>query len=114
MSHTRFFGFLTLMIALLSSARPEQSTQITAAGQPAQLDIRVAGERAIRVTLKPLTFKPDFPTTPAVVDRTYAAPVISLREVRSPVQRAIGNLRVEVRPNPLTVSVTNAAGEPGQ
>jgi len=114
MSHTRFFGFLTLMIALLSSARPEQSTQITAAGQPAQLDIRVAGERAIRVTLKPLTFKPDFPTTPAVVDRTYAAPVISLREVRSPVQRAIGNLRVEVRPNPLTVSVTNAAGEPVQ
>jgi alpha-glucosidase (family GH31 glycosyl hydrolase) len=114
MTRTRLFGFLATTIALLSSAPSGQSRQITAAGQPAQLDIRVAGDRAIRVTLKPIAFKQDFPATPAVVDRTYAAPAISLREVSTPVQRTIGNLRVEVRPNPLTVSVNNAAGQPVQ
>jgi alpha-glucosidase/alpha-D-xyloside xylohydrolase len=114
MTRTRFFGFLATTIALLSSAPSGQSTQITAAGQPAQLDIRVAGDRAIRVTLKPITFTQDFPATPAVVDRTYAAPAISLREVSTPVPRTIGNLRVEVRPHPLTVSVKNAAGQPVQ
>ena len=114
MIQTRFFGFLATTIALLSSAPSRQSTTITAAGQPAQLDIRVAGDRAIRVTLKPIAFKQDFPATPAVVDRPYAAPAISLREVTSSVQRTIGNLRVEVRPNPLTVSVKNAAGQPVQ
>jgi len=39
---------------------------ITAAGQPAQLDIRAAGEHSIRVTLKPIGLTADFPFTPAL------------------------------------------------
>jgi alpha-glucosidase/alpha-D-xyloside xylohydrolase len=34
---------------------------ITAAGQPAQLDIRAAGEHSLRVTLKPIGFAGAFP-----------------------------------------------------
>jgi len=51
----------------------------TAAGQPAQLDIRAAGDRSIRVTLKPVSFKDDFPAHPALVERKYPAPALSRR-----------------------------------
>jgi alpha-glucosidase (family GH31 glycosyl hydrolase) len=88
--------------------------QIMAAGQPAQLDIRVAGERSIRVTLKPRNFRENFPHTPALAERSYAAPAISLRQVDRPVKRLVGSLNVEVRPNPLTLVVTTATGAPVQ
>ena len=103
-------GFTVVLAALALPAPLPQTQQITAAGQPAQLDIRQAGAASLRVTLKPITFHPDFPNTPAVVDRRYAAPVLSLRELGRPVQRTAGALTVDVRPGPLTVRVTNAAG----
>ncbi len=87
---------------------------ITAAGQPAQLDIRVAGENSIRITLKPVSYKDNFPYTPALAERSYPSPGISLRKVSKVVHKQVGNLRVEVRPDPLTVVVTNAKGEPVQ
>jgi len=87
---------------------------ITAAGQPAQLDIRAAGEHSIRVTLKPIGFAGDFPFTPAVTERSYPAPAVSLRDITAPATAEVGTLRVDVRPNPLTVVVTNAAGQPVQ
>src|SRR5687768_12194260 len=96
----------------LASAMPAQ--QITTAGHPAQLDIRPAGERSIRVTLKPLSFAQDHPWSPAIAERSYGAPVISLREIARPMTRKVGNLNVEVRPNPLTVVVTSATGQPVQ
>ncbi|HEY5908787.1 MAG TPA: hypothetical protein VIZ31_12150, partial [Vicinamibacteria bacterium] len=46
---------------------------ITAAGQPAQLDIRAAGEHSLRVTLKPIVFGGDVPFTPALAERSYPA-----------------------------------------
>jgi alpha-glucosidase/alpha-D-xyloside xylohydrolase len=111
MTNTRFVGLLILLAVSFSKTTPEQSSSITAAGQPAQLDIRAAGDRTIRVTLKPLSFKNDFPATPAVVDRKYPAAVFSLREIAKPVQRTVASLSVEVRPSPLTVSVRNARGQ---
>ena len=87
---------------------------ITAAGQPAQLDIRVAGEHSIRVTLKPIGFAGDFPFMPAVTERSYPAAAVSLRDITAPATAKVGTLRVDVRPNPLTVVVTNAAGQPVQ
>jgi alpha-glucosidase/alpha-D-xyloside xylohydrolase len=106
-------GSLVTFTVLLGGTTATQpaSSQITAAGQPAQLDIRAAGDRALRVTLKPLTFKENFPATPAVVDRSYSAPAITVRELAKPVQRTLGGLAVEVRPNPLTVTVKNARGQ---
>ena len=111
MTHVRFVTLVTLLSVPLSGAPAEQSSQITTAGQPAQLDIRAAGDRTIRITLKPVSFKNDFPATPAVVDRKYTAAALSLREIAKPVQRTVGSLNVEVRPNPLTVSVRNARGQ---
>ena len=113
MTRTFKSGTLALLVAVLSGAHATalQSVPITAAGQPAQLDIRGAAERTLRITLKPLTFKGDFPSTPAVLDRSYPAPALTVRELTKPVQRTINGLAVEVRPNPLTVTVKNARGQ---
>jgi len=99
------------LIALLAIPAAAPAQQITAAGQPAQLDVRLAGEGSIRVTLKPVSFKAAFPVHPAVATRTYPAPALTLRELTSPVQKRVGTFTVSVRPNPLTLSVTNSVGQ---
>src|SRR6185369_14149246 len=60
---------------------------------------------------KPVSYTSDFPFTPAVAEKKYPAPVISLRSITKPVQRKVGGLTVEVKSNPLTVVVTNAKGQ---
>ncbi len=97
-------------LAPLLAVQVAFAQQITTGGQPAQLDIRAAGARAIRITLKPLTFRDALPFTPALSERAYPAPPLSVRTLAKPVRRTIGTLRVDVRPDPLTVIVTNAAG----
>ena len=80
---------LLFLIAFMAGAAPAFAQAVTAAGQPAQLDIRVAGERSIRVTLKPLTFKEDFPVNPA--DRhahVSGAGAEAARDQRSGVENA--------------------------
>ena len=108
------FGLLTVTLAFLVGAQAARAQPITAAGQPAQLDIRAAGERSIRVTLKPVELQGRLsrrrPRSP--IART-PAPRSACATITRPVQRKIGSLNVEVRPNPLTVVVTNAAGRTG-
>ena len=98
-------------LALACVAASAQAQSITAAGQPAQLDIRAAGDRSIRVTLKPVSFKDDFPAHPAIVERKYPAPALSMRELSRPRRVRVGALNVDVRPSPLTLIVTNSSGQ---
>jgi alpha-glucosidase/alpha-D-xyloside xylohydrolase len=100
---------LHVLIAFLASAAAVSAQPITTAGQPAQLDVRVAGERSIRVTLKPVSVAA-IPDNPSVAERPYPSPALTLRELARPVKRTVGNLVVEARPNPLTLSVTSAKG----
>jgi alpha-glucosidase/alpha-D-xyloside xylohydrolase len=95
---------------LLTVAIPANAQEITAAGQPAQLDVRPAGERAVRITLKPRSFTPDFPVNPALATRSWPAPALSLREVSRSVDREIAGLSVEVRGEPLTVRIKDDRG----
>ncbi len=74
----------------------------------------MAGERSIRVTLKPISFEQEFPFTPALAERDYPAPIISFRELNRKMKQKVGSLFVEVRPNPLTVIVVNSEGKPVQ
>src|SRR5680860_241459 len=85
--------------------------QITSAGEPAQLDIRISSANSIRVTLKPVSYENDFPFTPALDQQEYPEPVISLREIEGLVMGKLGNLHVQVRPDPLTVTVTNSSDQ---
>ena len=111
---------------LAIGAAGQSATSITTAGQPAQLDIRSAGTNTLRVTLKPLSFKQDFPATPAVAVRSWPPPAISLRTLAGRVERSVGRFRVAVErapsavegrvpsavegPEPLRVTVRDAAG----
>jgi alpha-glucosidase/alpha-D-xyloside xylohydrolase len=106
----RFIRQVAMTAALLSGGAAAQGQSITAAGQPAQLDVRAAGDRSIRVTLKPITFAGDFPDNPAIAGRAYPATALSLREITRPVRKSVGSLDVEVRPQPLTLIVRRAGG----
>lgn len=91
-----------------------QAAEIRANNEPAELAIRAAGEHSIRVTLRPLTFQPEFPFTPAQADREYAAPAIRLREVKEAVKAKVGGLNVEVQSSPLAIVAKAADGRPVQ
>ncbi len=86
--------------------------QVTTNGQAAQLDIRHAGANAIRITLKPVAYRMAFPFSPAVKESAKpATPVLSIRNIHSPIKKRIGNLVVEVNAAPVSVRVTNIKGE---
>ena len=85
--------------------------QITTAHQQGQLDIRPAGKHSIRITLKPISFDGEFPYTPALAEREYSDPVISLRDIADPIKKQVGSLMVMVQVNPLRVIVTNSKGQ---
>jgi alpha-glucosidase (family GH31 glycosyl hydrolase) len=105
---------LVVAISLFGPAVTLEAVEITASNQPAQLDIRPAGGHSIRVTLKPISFKPEFPFTPALAEREYVPAVISLREISQAVKARVGSLNVEVLPGPVTIVVTSADGKPIQ
>jgi alpha-glucosidase (family GH31 glycosyl hydrolase) len=96
-------------VLLATTLAARQATPITTAGQPAQLDIRSAGPNSLRITLKPVTFTGDFPATPAVTDRAWAAPAIAVRSLERRLERTVGTFRVAVDPSPLSVEVRNGA-----
>lgn len=107
----RLKNYLLLFLAFTGFHGAVYAQQINTNGEPAQLDVRIAGANSIRVTLKPVRYTEDFPYTPALAERSYPLPVISLRALNNTVSKQVGNLRVEVRPHPLTVTVTNAKGK---
>jgi len=100
-----------IVLATLATARPTFAQQLTTGGQPAQLEVRAAGDRAVRISLRPINVGDTVFATPALVDRRYPAPTLSIRSLTRPVQAKVGNMRVDVRAAPLTVSVTNASGQ---
>ena len=101
--------FLCIIASGIFSELPAQ--EITVANKPAQLDIRRAGAASIRVTLKPIGFTDNFPYTPALAEREYSPPEISLRRITKTVTKKIGEITVEVRPTPLTLIITNSKGQ---
>ena len=107
--HLTRFGFLFLFILVLLVTAKGQ--QITIAGQPAQLDIRSAGEYCIRVTLKPVSFKNDFVFTPALAEKTYPPPVISLTSINGHLKKKAGKFMIAVNADPLTITITNLKGQ---
>lgn len=80
-------------------------------GRPVTLQVRPAGESSLRVTLKPASFTPDFPSTPAVVDRPYPPTIIRLSEV-PPTSLSVTTdaFRVSVTTSPLVVTINARDG----
>jgi len=105
---------VVIALGVCAFAATGHAAEIKANQEPAQLDIRAAGEHSIRVTLKPLSVEPEFPFTPALAEREYPAPAIRLRQITEAVKAKVGALNVEVQPSPLTIVVTTANGQPIQ
>ena len=101
-------GLLTIVLLLIIN-NYVNAQRLELSGSQAQLDIRKAGNHSIRITLKPSSMSEDFPYTPALASEiTYSDPVISIQEISHPLNKKIGNLNVQVFPEPLRVVVTNS------
>lgn len=87
--------------------RPPQP--ILSSGVPARLEVRAAGPRSLRVTLRPLALE-TLPSNPALADRAYPAPAIDVTSLARELTRSVGSFRVTVRPKPLTIDVRDTAG----
>lgn len=97
-----------MLLAVIPSLA--QAEQITAAGEPAVLNIRAAGAGSLRITLKPASFRPEFPQSPVLPEREYPRPALTLREISKPVRKKVAGLMVEVQPAPLRIRVTGNDG----
>ncbi len=101
-----------IAMAILIASLAGHAATITSGGQPAQLDIRAGGDHSIRITLRPLSYTETFPYTPALVERSWPAPAISLRSIDKAVSKRVGGLQVRVKGDPqLTIEISNAAGQ---
>src|SRR5207253_3066578 len=107
--HLRHLRHLWILLLLPSSRAHAQ--QITSADKPARLEVRAVSARALRVSLVPLGAPADALAHPALVERKEAPPALSLTSVSTRVTRKLGALTVDVRANPLAVTVTRAAGD---
>ena len=102
-----YFKFIGITFLVIAFCFKLNAQQILVNKQPGRLDIRSAGEGGIRITLKPLTYLSDFPKTPAVIEKSYGKPVISLTRIIQPIKKLVGDLIVEVKPLPATIIITN-------
>ncbi|TDW96919.1 glycoside hydrolase family 31 protein [Dinghuibacter silviterrae] len=113
---------LALFCLWWSVLRADAQVLRTTAGEPAQLSIRRAGVHGVRITLKPVSYTPDYPFCPALVDSPKEPPVLVIGAggpaaepgaAKTPgASRScrIGDLTVTVRPSPLTVTITRKDG----
>ena len=65
--------YIFIVSFLLAGWCAAHSQQLIVAGRPSQLTIRKAGEKILRITLKPANYPNDFPSSPAVVERKLLA-----------------------------------------
>jgi alpha-glucosidase (family GH31 glycosyl hydrolase) len=122
----RLSGVLLLLLSQLcmagsAFAQPATGTSVTMKaqpvivnGKPGRLEIRMAGEHSLRITLKPASFVADFPYTPALAEHNYSKPAISITSIGKKITRQAGNFKVAIAANPLTISVSNKKGQPVQ
>jgi alpha-glucosidase (family GH31 glycosyl hydrolase) len=99
-----------LFLILFCLVEQALASPLTVAGQPAVLKVRAAGENSIRITLKPESFKPEFPEGPILPDRNYPRPALTLRDIKKPVSATVAGLRVTVQPEPLRLTVAAKDG----
>jgi len=112
MSRINYFSFgVSFILTLLFSNVYSQHQQLEFSGSSMQLQIRDAGERSIRVTLMPINLDDDLSHNPVLSDIEYSDPVISIRELSSPLEKEVGNFTVNVLPEPLKIIVHNKQGD---
>lgn len=102
--------YILFIPAILFCIKKLEAQQINTGGEPGQLDIRAVGKNSIRVTIKPISMTDLAPFSPAVTV-SPAISSITLRSILNPVTKKIGNLKVTVSGNPLSLVIKNAKGQ---
>ncbi|RPJ73433.1 MAG: hypothetical protein EHM24_07970, partial [Acidobacteria bacterium] len=105
----RVFGVILSATVVLALGQPVPVTPIVTAGRPAVLTIRPVGAHSVRITVAPADLK-ELPPNPALAENATLQPVLRLTEIGAPRTVRAGALRIDVRPQPLTVVVTDASG----
>ena len=99
-----------LLIGYLVAAQwVAHSQQLVVAGRPSQLIIRKAGEKTLRVTLKPLNYSKDFTASPAIVERKYESPILVVNNEKEQ-EKVTGNFKISIKQNPLSIRITDRQG----
>lgn len=81
------------------------------AAEDAVLEIRPAGENAVRITRMPASMNGILPPTPVLAEgRAIPAPIIRLENGAGPLSAETENLRIEAARNPQTVTVKEKSG----
>ena len=91
--------YIFIVSFLLAGWCAAHSQQLIVSGRPSQLTIRKAGEKSLRITLKPTNYLKEFPSSPAVVERKYGTPIIALNDSRSFAGNS-GNFKIRIKQNP--------------
>lgn len=95
-----------IIVYLLSAFCVANAQQLVVGGRASQLDIRKAGEKSLRITLKPLTYPESFPYSPALAEKEYAPPVVSLKQSTT-LKKIAGDFKIEITQNPLSISIAD-------
>lgn len=85
-----------------------QANQVMTAGLPGVLKIWSVENNSVRITLMPAELKGKLPDNPALDERIYSAPVLSIETINKPVKRKVGNLYVQVLSDPIKIIITNS------
>ncbi len=85
-----------------------QADQVMTAGFPGVLRIWNLEKNSIRIRLTPKDLKDKLQDNPALDERSYSAPVISMETISKPVKKRVGNLFVQVLPNPIRIIITDS------
>ena len=107
MAYTPRITFILILVVMLL---PACSQRVTTLGKSAKLEIREAADNGIRITLKPIEVKEEFPYNPALAEREYPDAVISINYLRKVISKQVGKFTVQVSPDPLKVILLNAGG----
>ena len=102
-------------LSLLGFREMSGAALITLRGQPAELRIAASSEHSVRIAIQPLN-----PTTTSTwPDLIFAGGdrpewVARLRSIEAGTELTVGHLRVRLRPDPLTLTVSDDSGRPLQ
>ncbi len=94
-------GSLVVLWSILNAA--EASSQPV----PGRLEVRIAAENSVRITLIPAGYSGRLPSTPALAEREYPEPVVSAATESTKGRKRVGNLYVEILKNPARITITD-------
>lgn len=85
-----------------------QADQVMTADLPGVLRIWPVEKNSIRIRLTPKDLKDKLQDNPALDERSYSAPVISMETISEPIKKRVGNLFIQVLPNPIRIIITDS------